>query len=148
MKFSIFNFQFSMMVFLLRKTSRDIYIYCWRSQIHSLKFENSKLKINQSGFTMVVLMAAFLVLFVTVSLVKVGTLDKIIPDLRRIGINLSAEKDQNLAQNPASSIKPANTEKPQIVDTPKTEISVASLELEVEAENSADPEADNPKYIE
>src|SRR5690348_11165105 len=78
-------------------------------------FLNSKFKIlnSSSGFTMVVLMVAFLVLFTTISLIKVGSLSSIHPDLTRVGINLNNKSSQNIAHNPTDAKEP-------VVTTPTT----------------------------
>src|SRR4051794_18829530 len=115
------------------------------------KILNSEFRIREHGFSLVIVMVAFLVLFTTISLVRVGTLDQIHPDLKRIGINLGSKPDQNLAVNSQPTPQPvANSGGTQIVDTPQTgSLDTASSSLGIDESSSEDAnEGDNPKYIE
>lgn len=101
---------------------------------------------NQLGFTTPLLfLGAFLVLFVTISLIKVGTLEKIDPDLSRIGINLGPQSTpSNLAQEETTT---SPTQPLESIETSEVEETItASSTLDID--NDAEAEGDNPPYIE
>jgi hypothetical protein len=99
---------------------------------------------NQKGYAAPLLfLGAFLIIFVTISFIKIGTLDKINPDLSRIGINLGPKATPNNLSKEETSITPTqlteNTEEENI-------LTVASSAIDVD--NDTEGEGDNPTYIE
>ena len=110
-----------------------------------MKQNNKQLYHNQSGFTLMVLLAAFLVLFTTISFIRVSSLEKIDPDLRRIGINIGP----NSTPNPLAESETTN---PNLADSEARNaeggLSIASNSLNIDADVDIESEGDNPTYIE
>ena len=120
-----------------------------------VKNQESRIKVNPSfrtvdnprGFTMVLFLVAVLVLFTTVSFIKLSTMQTIDPDLTRIGINLGPKATpNNLAENTDEGSTQSSDEQAAQTDESKNELSVASSALDVDGDSEG--EADNPPYIE
>jgi hypothetical protein len=101
---------------------------------------------NQQGFAAPILfLGAFLILFITVTFIKIGTLNKIDPDLSRIGINLRpSATPNNLAQENISTNPTQIAENPENTEEENSITASSTLDVDSDIEG----EGDNPAYIE
>jgi len=96
---------------------------------------------NEQGITLILGLVAVLILFTTVTLIKVSSLGSLQPDLRRIGINIGA----GATPEPIADTQTSNPYQLSDLDTDNS-LSIVSDEINVGA--AIDSEGDTPSYIE
>ena len=108
--------------------------------------QNDRRGASEKGFTMVLALVAVLILFTTISLIKISTLEGINPDLQRIGINTGDSQNvQPIAEAPIEN-SGSTLPDPNATPNPENNLEIASSGIEGDAEDMN--EGDNPSYIE